>query len=100
MGLLINFIDPDGQLVPAIIIGAVIGSAVYAAVDTINKLGKQALEERNRAIDDLTGGDESAICRIQKAQQDFANAANAASGFGNLGGAASPTPITGPQVIK
>jgi RHS repeat-associated protein len=97
----VNFIDPDGRfLVPAIIVGTAVGLAVAAAIDTISKLGTKALEERNRAIDDHVGGDESAACRIKKAQQDFSDVASAGSGFGGLGVGAAPTPITGTQVVK
>lgn len=97
----VNLIDPDGRFVPvvvaAVIVGAVIGASTIAAVDTINKLGGKAMQKRHQGLSEIGGDNDIQACKkISDAQQDFANAAMAGQAFGQMAGAAAPTPITGP----
>ncbi|MCP4494259.1 MAG: RHS repeat-associated core domain-containing protein [Gammaproteobacteria bacterium] len=90
----VNNIDPEGEaLLCAVFVGVVVGAAILAAVSSVDIIGGEAMNDRDRAMQELGGPNhEQAMQDIMNAQQDFANSAAAGSGFGQLGSGAAPTP--------
>nr|NIP28450.1 RHS repeat-associated core domain-containing protein [Phycisphaerae bacterium]NIX02061.1 hypothetical protein [Phycisphaerae bacterium]NIX32263.1 hypothetical protein [Phycisphaerae bacterium] len=93
----INLVDLEGEspVVLGVALGVVISVAIYAAVDTIKKLGEEAIKERDEAMQEIGGPNSAAACKsVTEAQEKFAGAAKGGAAFGQLGAVASPTPRT------
>jgi len=89
----VNFIDENGEnpILIGAAVGAVVGGAILAGVNSIIKIGKPSMQDYYDAASNPT---KENIEKAQKGKEDFARSAEIAGGFCKLGSAAAPTPTT------